>query len=102
MNSPYTSIVKLLQERAIPFKVIDWEEGSSEEDVMKKNGLVLHQGAKSMVLKTEDGFLLFVLAGDRRIDLKKVKDFFEIGKVRLATNDEITVLMGCGIGACYR
>lgn len=99
--SPYNSIFQLLHERNIPFKVIDWEQGIGEERVMEENGFVLHQGAKSMVLKTDDGFLLVVLAGDKRLDLRKVKDFFEIGRARLATNDEIKALMGCEIGACY-
>lgn len=101
MKKPDEVIYNLLKSKQIAYETIIHRPDQTEAQVMDENGLALHQGAKSMVLKADDAFLLVVLAGDRRLDLKKAKQLFYRKKVRLATNEEIRGLMGCGIGSCY-
>lgn len=101
LKNPDKAIYELLDKSQISYSTIQHSAGLTEEEVMAQNGLSLHQGAKSMVLKGDDSFLLVVLAGDQRLALKKAKDVLEQRKVRLATNDEIQGLMGCSIGSCY-
>lgn len=101
MTNPTEIICNLLKDKGMPYQTIVFGVGETEGQVMAQNSLNLHQGAKSMVLRADDSFLLVVLAGDRRLDLKKAKQVFDKKKIRLATNEEIQGLMGCGVGSCY-
>ncbi len=100
MDTTFEAIVSLLSEQNVAYRLI-LHENMPERQVMNANGLALHQGAKSLVLTTDKGPLLIVLAGDRRLDLKKLQSICQLKQVRLATNGEIKSLMGCEIGSCY-
>ncbi len=102
MNNPSELIYNLLRDQKIAYETIVHDKDQTEEQIMNQFGLTLQQGAKSMVLNGDDAFHLIVLAGDRRLDLKKAKHELGIkNKIRLATNEEIKRLMGCEIGSCY-
>lgn len=98
VSNPFQLICNFLNERGVNYDILQHEDGLEEMQVMERCGLTLHQGAKSMVLKNPDeSYALFVLAGDSRLDMKKIGS----KKTRLAKNEEIIGLMGCEIGSCY-
>ena len=100
MSNPYQKILSLFKEQHISYKELSLYKNRYEH-VLQEHNLLLHQGAKSLVLKGNEMFFLVVLAGHRRIDLKKTKKVLGSNQLRLATNQEILSLMGCEIGACY-
>ncbi|MBU3979242.1 YbaK/EbsC family protein [Patescibacteria group bacterium] len=101
MKNAYEKICKLFDNNNLSYEILIHDKGASDNQLLNKFQLRLHQGVKSMVLKIGDHFSLIVLAGDCRLDMKKVKKYFNENHIRLATNEEITPLMGCGIGSCY-
>ena len=65
-------------------------------------GISLEQGAKSLLFKLkENGFILVVVAGHKRVDSKKLKRFLQVKDVRFANPEEVKGQMGCEIGSCY-
>lgn len=61
-------------------------------------GVELGQIAKSILFRCGDRYGLFVLAGDVRMDQKKVKQLLGGGKVRVATPAEAEEVTGFSVG----
>lgn len=61
----------------------------------------LEQGAKALLLKAGNDFVLVVVPGDKKVDSKKLKKNLGVKKVRFATPEEVKEKMGVEIGACY-
>ncbi len=101
MKNAYEEICKLFDNNNLSYEILIHDKGVSDDQLLNKFQLILHQGVKSMILKGGDNFYLIALAGDCRLDMKKVKKYFNKNNIRLATNDEIMSLMGCSIGSCY-
>jgi Ala-tRNA(Pro) deacylase len=56
--------------------------------------------AKSVVVKTDDRFVLVVLPAPRKIDLERLKEILDTKEARLAEESEFTSLFpGCEAGA---
>lgn len=99
--NPYQQIVKLLKTNNISFEELDHEPVYTSEDAAKVRGLSLDGGAKSLLLKTKDRFVLVVLSGSKKLDSKKLKKTLGIKEMRFASPAEVKDMMGCIIGACY-
>jgi len=56
---------------------------------------------KSLLIKTNNGFVVAVLPGDKRLDAKKLKQELNAKDMRFARPEEVKEVMGCEIGACY-
>lgn len=71
-------------------------------DAAKVRGTNIEQAAKAIVLRERKSgeFYMFVLGGDRRIDLKTVKkDILGVKNISLASPDEVLKLTGCTVGS---
>lgn len=101
MQDPYLKIVDYLTKNGIPFETIEHEPVFTSEQAAAVRGLSLKQGAKSLLLKTGETFTLAILAGDRKLNSKKLKTDLNTKDLRFATPDEVKKIMGCEIGACY-
>ncbi|NQU99232.1 MAG: hypothetical protein HQ538_00705 [Parcubacteria group bacterium] len=101
MINPYEEIIKLLKNNSISYKETEHEPVYTSEQAAKVTGISISQGAKSLLLKCEDNFILIVLSGDRKLDSKKLKNLLEIKGFRFALPEEVKEKMGCEIGACY-
>ena len=53
---------------------------------------------KSLLLKTEDNFILCLVSGDKRCSLNKLKNIFNIKVVSMAHPDEVKKITGYTIG----
>ncbi len=73
----------------------------TSEQAADVRGISIEQGAKSLLLKTDDTFTLCVLPGNKRLDTKKLKRLLGVKNARFATAEEVKEIMGCQIGACY-
>lgn len=101
MKKPYEAIVSLLQSHDIAFETIEHEPVFTSEQAAAVRGLSLRAGAKSLLFKTKQGFVLVVLPGNQRVDTKKLKQYLGVKELRFATPEEVVEQMGCEIGACY-
>ncbi|MCL5438495.1 MAG: NUDIX domain-containing protein [Patescibacteria group bacterium] len=101
MQNPYQTIINLLEANKIAFELIEHEPVYTSEQAAKVRGLSLKEGAKSLLLKAGDGFVLAVLPGNRKLDSKKLKNLLKVKDLRFATSEEVKKTMGCEIGACY-
>jgi len=101
MISPYQKIIQLLNSHKIFYKEFKHQAVYTSEQAAKARGTPMHQGAKSLLLKGKQGFVLAVLPGDRKLDFKKLKNILGIKKIRFATTEEVREKMGCEVGACY-
>ena len=99
--SPYEKIINLLKANNISYKETEHEPVYTSEQAAKIRGMSINAGAKSLLLKTENGFILVVLPGDRKFDNKKLKTLLKIKNLSFATPQEVKDKMGCEIGACY-
>jgi Ala-tRNA(Pro) deacylase len=101
MFNPHEEIIKLLKTNNIDYKETEHEPVYTSEQAAKVRGISLSQGAKSLLLKSENDFILAILPGDRKLDSKKFKGLLKIKDFRFALPEEVKNKMGCEIGACY-
>ena len=88
-----------LQQQNIPFKTLHHPPTYTSEESARYRGEALSVGAKAIVYKIEKAFYLFVLPADRKLDTKKIKQYFKdqgqrAKKTRFATAEELLTLTG--------
>ena len=59
----------------------------------------LKSGAKALIVKAKQEFVMFVLPGDRRLDSKYIKAKLGYKSFRFATSEEVEELTGLQIGS---
>jgi len=100
-NSPYRKIIKLLKESGVDYKLIYHEPVYTSEQAEKITGLDLGQGMKSLLVKGDRKFVLAVIPGDKRLDVRKMALLMKVKRVGLATKEEVKERMHCELGSCY-
>lgn len=101
MASPFESIVSFLKEGRIKFRLLEHEPVYTSEQAAKVRGVSADMGAKALLLKAGIEYFLAVLPGSLKLDVKKLEDYFGIKEARFAKPEEVKVVMGCEVGACY-
>ncbi len=101
MLNPFEEIIKLLKQHAVQYEVLSHDPVYTSAQAATIRGMELHAGAKSLLLKTPDGFVLAILPGDAKLDSKKLKKVLGVKDLRFAKPEEVKEQMGCEIGACY-
>ena len=100
-KNPYTQLVELLQSNNLEYELIEHEPVYTSSEAASIRGLGLKNGAKSLLIKVDDVFMMFVLPGDQKLDSKKLKNLTGSKKIRFATPDEVEEITGTQIGAVY-
>ncbi|MGV8150916.1 MAG: aminoacyl-tRNA deacylase [Candidatus Woesearchaeota archaeon] len=107
-SSTFLQIKELLDENKIIYEHVTHEYVHRSEDAAKIRGTELHEAAKAIILKVErksdEGikyfdFIQVVIGGDQRIDLKKLKLYFDSKNISLASPEEVLEKTGCTIGS---
>jgi prolyl-tRNA editing enzyme YbaK/EbsC (Cys-tRNA(Pro) deacylase) len=81
------------------FNPIEYPETTeTAPDAARVLGVELGQIAKSILFRCGERYGLFVLAGDMRMDQKKVKALLGGGKPRVATPEEVVEMTGFRVG----
>ncbi len=99
--NPYESIIGVLKANSIDYLEIDHDPVYTSVEAAKVRGLSLDEGAKSLLLKAKDKFILVVLSGSKKLDSKKLKKVLGVKDIRFASPAEVKDKMGCVVGACY-
>jgi Ala-tRNA(Pro) deacylase len=89
----------LLHQQAVEFTVLRHEPVFTSEQAAAVRGTPLSSGAKALVLKAGDGFVLVVLPADRKLDSKKARDALGVKGLRFASKEEVMQLTGLEPGS---
>jgi Ala-tRNA(Pro) deacylase len=90
---------KFLDDKKIQYKSAVHEPVYTSEQAAKVRNEPLESGAKAMVFRSKGNFLMVVIAGDKKIDFKKVKNVINSSSLSMASPEEVLKVMGCEIGS---
>lgn len=94
-------ITNFLHQNNIFYQLFEHDPIFTMQDTKNIPGLSLEEGVKSLLLKADDSFVLFVLPGIKRMDSKKIKVLLKTRDLRFATAIEVKNVLQCEIGSCF-
>lgn len=95
MNNKEQSIYEILKKLNIDYKVYEHEAIYTVEDANKLGLQMEGLNLKNLLLKDKktNQFYLVILSDDQRLDLKKLKEDYNLKKLTFATEEELYELM---------
>jgi Ala-tRNA(Pro) deacylase len=97
--SVFQRVESLLQEHGIVFQVLRHEPVYTSEEAARVRGTPLASGAKALVCKGQEGFVMFVLPADRKLDSHAVRRAKGWRKLRFASREEVMEMTGLAPGS---
>jgi Ala-tRNA(Pro) deacylase len=88
-----------LTQIGVPFTVLHHEPVFTSEQAAAVRGTPLSSGAKALIVKGGDRFLLLVLPADRKLESRKARDLLGVKALRFATREEVLELTGLQPGS---
>jgi Ala-tRNA(Pro) deacylase len=98
-TSVFERINAWLQEQGIPFTVLRHEPVYTSEQAAAVRGTPLSSGAKALVVKAGERFVLLVLPADRKLDSRRARDGLGAKALRFASREEVEKLTGLQPGS---
>src|SRR5438067_1810409 len=96
-------VFERLQERlragGVPFTVLRHEPVYTSEQAAAVRGVPLASGAKALVLKAGEAFVMAVVPADRKLDSKKARAALGTRSIRFASREEVEQLTGLQPGS---
>jgi prolyl-tRNA editing enzyme YbaK/EbsC (Cys-tRNA(Pro) deacylase) len=93
-NSVYDRIKELLKSRELPFREMQHAAPSSAEEAARLRGVPVEIGGKSLLLKVDGTFAIFVISASLELDSQKVRQALKARKSRFARREELMELTG--------
>jgi Ala-tRNA(Pro) deacylase len=91
-DSVFERLHSKLQQAGLAFTVLRHEPVFTSEQAAAIRGCSLATGAKALILKAGEQFVLAVLPADRKLDSKKAREAFGVKSIRFATKEEVLQL----------
>ena len=98
-ESVFLRLERLLKERGVDFGVLRHQPVFTSEEAAAVRGVALSTGAKALICKVDDRFVMLVIPADRKLDSKQVRQALGIHALRFATKEELKELTGLPPGA---
>lgn len=98
-ESAHARVTALLGAAGVAFTEREHAAVRTSEEAAAIRGAPLHSGAKALVLKAADRFLLAVLPADCSLDSKALRGVAGTRRIRFANRDELLELTGLTPGA---
>jgi Ala-tRNA(Pro) deacylase len=98
-DAVHAELIALLTAEAADFELLHHEPVTTSAEAAATRGTELRSGAKAMLVKAKTGFVLLVLAGDRRVDWKLLAPLVGGKGARFATDEELQATTGLTKGA---
>ena len=98
-DAVHAELLALLRREAADFRLTRHEPVTTSAEAAAVRGAELRSGAKAMLVKTKAGFVLVVLAADRKVDWKLLAPLVGDKGARFATDDELQRTTGLSKGA---
>jgi Ala-tRNA(Pro) deacylase len=95
----HAELVALLSAEGADFRVLHHDAVTTSAEAAAVRGTELRSGAKAMLVKAKSGFVLLVLAGDRKVDWKLLAPLVGGKGARFATDEELHAATGLTKGA---
>jgi Ala-tRNA(Pro) deacylase len=92
-------IEQKLQAAGVPFAVTRHAPVYTSEEAAAVRGTPLSSGAKALIVKAGDAFVLLVVPADRKLDSKKARAALGVKALRFATREEVEGLTGLQPGS---
>jgi len=104
MNEPsltpvFEKVQSELRRAGIDFTHLHHEPVYTSAEAAAVRGVPLHSGAKALILKGEDAFLMAVIPADLALDSNRVRKLLESKRLRFATKEEVLQLTGLTPGS---
>jgi Ala-tRNA(Pro) deacylase len=88
-----------LEQSGVAFTVLRHEPVFTSEQAAAVRGTPLSSGAKALVLKAGERFIVAILPADRKLDSRKARDGLGVKALRFATKEEVLELTGLQPGS---
>ena len=99
MSTVFDRLSELLVRHDIRFEVIRHEPVFTSQEAAQVRGTSLASGAKALICKAGDNFVMFVLPADRKLDSKAARKHVNARSLRFASRDEVVELTGLKPGS---
>ncbi len=100
MQRQFESIKRLLDKKGMEYEVSEHEPVYTSEDAARIRGEDIKTGVKALIFKTKNSFIMCLVPGDRKIDMKKLKAIIN-SDAHLASPEEVLECTGCEIGSVH-
>jgi prolyl-tRNA editing enzyme YbaK/EbsC (Cys-tRNA(Pro) deacylase) len=88
-----------LETNNLDLEIIETDDATkTAAEAAEVHGVPVSNIVKSLLVKVDRSFKLFLTPGDRLLDLEKIKNDFKADEVRMANADEVKELTGYSIG----
>jgi len=98
-QSVFEQVECLLLQHGLGYQVLRHEPVYTSEEAARIRGTPLASGAKALICKGEDRFVMFVVPADRKLDSHAVRRAKGWRKLRFATREEVLELTGLAPGS---
>jgi Ala-tRNA(Pro) deacylase len=97
-ESIFDKLSRVLADKSVSFEVLRHEPVFTSEEAAAIRGTPLASGAKALVCKADDRFLMIVLPADRKLSSKSVRKA-GVKSLRFASREEVEQLTGLAPGS---
>nr|MCK4929724.1 hypothetical protein [Nanoarchaeota archaeon] len=94
----FSKLKSFLDENNVSYEYKEHEPVRTSEEAAAARGDDIRIGAKAIVLKADDKFVMCVLSAAKKINSKELKKILGIKSLRFATSDEIMEKTNCELG----
>ncbi len=98
-TSEFKSIWQALAESMVAHTIIEHEPARTSLESARARGTKLKQGVKSLLLKSETGFVLALVSAGRKLDTTRLEKIVGVKRLRFASPEEVLQETGCEVGA---
>jgi Ala-tRNA(Pro) deacylase len=98
-DAVHDALVTLLRDEGVEFRLTRHAAVTTSTEAAAVRGAELRSGAKAMLVKARAGFVLVVLAADRKVDWKLLAPLVGGKGARFATDEELREATGLSKGA---
>jgi Ala-tRNA(Pro) deacylase len=99
MASVFERLQEWLGQQSVAFTVLRHEPVFTSEQAAAVRGTPLSSGAKALVMKAGDRFVMLVLPADRKLDSRKAREALGVKALRFANKEEVLELTGLQPGS---
>ena len=99
MEKEFENLKEFLENSQIEHVIHSHETIHTAEEASRVRGVPMSHGVKSIVVKSDAGFFVILVPGDRKINFEHLKD--KIGKAKLADPKDVFRVTGCEVGSVH-
>lgn len=94
----FQKIMSYLNQKDIEFKLFEHEPVFTSTIASNILGHKENEGTKSLALETEKGLIVITIAGDERVDFKRIKKLLDIKKIKMCNVETIEKNLSTEVG----